>query len=300
MNVEDIVKARADGELRRVLVVGGTGLIGAPVVRALASAGFEVSALVRGEARGLPEGVKVIKGDILSAEDMDRAVAGQDAVYLSLSTRPADREHDRLPEREGVKNVLEAARKAGVRRVLLLTALMKDYQGTKGFDWWVLRVKQEAEIAVRTSGVPHTIFRASSFLENLQSSMRQGSKINVAGKSKYPMWYIAADDFAAMVVASLASPASRDRVYTVQGPEALLASELAARYVKSYTQAPLTVAHAPLGLLKALGLFSRDLSFASKVLEALNEYPERFDGAAAWAELARPQTTVEDFARRGG
>ena len=284
--------------LQKVLVIGGTGMIGAPVVRALAAAGFEVTALVRGEARGLPAGVKVAKGDLLVAADVARAMAGQDAVYLNLSTRPSDGENDPLPEREGLRVILAAAREAGVRRVLLLSALMKDYQGTNGFDFWALRVKQEAEVAVRASGIPYTVFRASSFFENLEGGMRQGNKINLAGKSQHPSWYIAADDFAAMVVAALRSPQSRDGVYVVQGPEALRADELAERYVKARPGEPLSIARAPLWLLSAIGVFSREIGHVAKLMKALNEYPERFEGEAAWEELSRPRTAVEAFAMR--
>lgn len=285
-------------ELRKILVIGGTGMIGLPVTRALATEGFEVTALVHGKGDGLPQGVRAVRGSILDAAEVERAMAGQQAVYLNVSTRPSDREKDRLPEREGVQIALDAAKKAGVRRVLLLTALMKDYQGTAGFDWWVLRVKQEAERAVRESGVPFTIFQASSFFENLETSMRQGSKINVAGTSKHAMWYVAAADYARMVVAALRSPTSNGRTYVVQGPEALRADEVAARYVKAHKKEALSVAKAPLGLLKFLGLFSRDIAFASRIIEALNEYPERFGAESTWAELGKPTTTVETFAQR--
>lgn len=283
--------------IRKVLVIGATGMLGLPVTRALVAAGFEVSALVRGDGKGLPAGVRAVRGDVFDAASVSAALAGQDAVYLNLAIQPAERESDRLTEREGLGVILDAARAAGTRRVVALSPLAKDMEGRDGFSWWVFREKQRAEKAIVESGIAYTVFRASSFFENLRGGMRRGGAINVAGEALHPMWYLAGDDYGRMVAKALALPASENRVYVAQGPEALRPDALARRFIAAYTKEPLALKAAPLWILKAVGWFSRPMAFTATLLDALNRYPETFLAQSTWDELGRPETTVEDYAR---
>ena len=283
--------------IKKVLVVGGTGMLGTPVTHALVDAGYEVSAIVRGDAKRLPKSVRSIPGNVFDAASVRPALEGQDAVYLNLAIQPTDKETDRLTEREGLRVLLDAARLAGLKRVAALSPLVKDMEGRDGFSWWVFREKQKAEQAIVASGLPYTIFRASTFLENLNGGMRSGSAISVAGKGRHPMWYIAGDDYGRMVARALALPASANKVYVAQGPDPMLADQAARRFIAAYGRESLKLQSAPLGVLKAVGWFSPRMRFIATMLDALNRYPEQFQGQSTWNELGRPTTTVEVYAR---
>jgi UDP-glucose 4-epimerase len=109
-----------------VLVVGGNGFIGSHVVDALAQRGHRVSAFDRfGRSRTqfAADGVRVLAGDFLNADDVRRAVAGQELVVHMLSTTdPASAEND--PTVDVRTNLLSsidllaACADAGVRRVV--------------------------------------------------------------------------------------------------------------------------------------------------------------------------------------
>lgn len=284
-------------EIEKVLVIGGAGMLGTPVTRALVQAGLSVRALVRRRSAQLPGAVEQVEGDLFDATALARAFAGQDAVYLNLAIQPTESESDRLTEREGLTAILAAARVAQVARVVAISPLVKAYQGTGDFDWWVFRVKQAAESAIMASGLPYTIFRASSFFENLEGGMRRGDNISVAGDALYPQWYLSADDYGRMVAEAMRRPDSAGRVYVAQGPEAMTPHELAERYVAARAPARLKVQKVPLGILSFVGTFSRPIGFTAKLLGAMNRYHERFEAQATWAELGRPTTTVEAFAR---
>jgi uncharacterized protein YbjT (DUF2867 family) len=282
---------------RRVLVVGATGMLGAPVVRALVDHGFEVSALVRGENARLPAGVRAIRGDLFDAASVEEAMKGQDCVYLNLAIQPNERETDRLTEREGLKVLLSAARAAGVQRIAAISPLVKDMQGQDGFSWWVFAEKHHAEAAIARSGIPSTIFRASSFFENLMGGMRRGKAINLAGKAKHPAYYLAGADYGRMVARALTTNSTTSHFYYAQGPEPLLPQDLAKRFVAAYSKEPLSIQSAPLAILKFVGLFSRSMGFTATLLDALNRYPETLQAEATWAALGKPAMTVEDYAR---
>jgi uncharacterized protein YbjT (DUF2867 family) len=284
--------------IKKVLVVGGTGMLGLPVTRALVAANFQVSALVRGDATRLPTGVQAVTGDIFDASSVAAALKGQDMLYLNLAIQPTDREQDRLAEREGLRILLDAAVAAKIERVAALSPLVKDMEGRENFSWWVFRQKKRAEQAIIDCGVPYTVFRASSFFENLNGGMRRGDAINLAGKALHPMHYLAGDDYGRMVARALLSPASANTIHYAQGPEALLPEQIARRFIAAYTKTPLKLQSAPLGVLKAVGWFSRPMKFTATLLDALNRYPEQLQAQTTWEQLGKPTTTVEEFAQR--
>ncbi len=282
----------------RVLVIGGTGMLGVPVTKALVAAGHEVTALVRRAGGKLPAGVHAVTGDLFDASSLSAAMRGQEALYLNLATQPTDTEAGPLAEREGLANALAAARAAGVKRVLTLAPLVAELQGKDGFDWWVFRVKQAAERAVLECGLTATVFRASSFMENFNGSMRSGQKLNLAGTAKFPSYYLAGEDLGRLVVAALAREQLGNKVYFAQGPEALLPEVAARRFIAARPGAPLSLQKAPLGVLKFIGIFSRAMRFVATMLGALNRYEELFQAKETWVELGAPKVRIEDFARQ--
>lgn len=116
----------------RVLVVGATGGSGRATVETLAARGHTVTALARRADAGrlFPNGVRVVTGDATSASDLDRAVAGQDAVVVTLGIRePALRVRllgsARTPltvRSAGTARVIDAMRRHGVRKLVVQTS----------------------------------------------------------------------------------------------------------------------------------------------------------------------------------
>ncbi|MEO6055641.1 MAG: NAD-dependent epimerase/dehydratase family protein [Gemmatimonadales bacterium] len=108
-----------------VLVTGGTGFVGSHLVRRLLSRGHTVTTLDRSpglfddELRSL--GANMLSGSVTDAADVDRAVAGQEVVYHLASPFGDILEPDAAYwaiEVDGTRNVLEASRRHGVRRVV--------------------------------------------------------------------------------------------------------------------------------------------------------------------------------------
>jgi uncharacterized protein YbjT (DUF2867 family) len=283
--------------LERVLVIGASGMLGAPVTRRLVAEGFQVRVLMH---RGgtAPDGTTPVKGDVFDLASLESAMAEVDAVYVNLGTPLTAKEKDQLAEREGLANVLAAAKSRGVRRIAMLTAMFKEYQGTRGYDSWVLRMKLEAERAIMESPVPWTVFRASSFYENLEGGMRRGSNVSIMGKYYRPQRYVSAEDYARLVAAALSTEDSAGKVLVVQGPESMTLEQLARRYVAARTTESLGVQKAPLAVMKMVGLFSRELGAVTSLMEALDAYDEPFVAESTWAQYGKATMTVEQFAAR--
>ncbi len=104
--------------MQKILVIGGTGMIGKPVTRALIKAGFQVSMLARHPQKALalfPEAT-ILPGDVFDPLSLLPAFEGQDAVYISLSPSRTARRNNRMPEREGIDNIIAVAKQAGIKR----------------------------------------------------------------------------------------------------------------------------------------------------------------------------------------
>lgn len=274
--------------IRRIAVIGATGMLGRPVAQELASAGYEVTKISRSG---------VVRADIFDPQSIGRAIQGHDAVYLNLAIKPGERPDEPHTETDGLRNVIAAARETGVQRIAMISSLVQNYQGMNGFHWWAFDVKHRAVQMLRESPVPTTIFYPSSFMENLPQQQQRGERIMLAGTSHFPMWFIAGRDYGRQVARSFAMPGQEFREYPVQGLEPFRYDEAARVYADNHPHARLKVMTVPLAMLKALGIFSRSMRNASKILEALNHYPERFQSETTWAELGKPQVTLAEFAR---
>jgi uncharacterized protein YbjT (DUF2867 family) len=287
--------------MKKITVFGATGMLGKPVVGELANAGFEVTAMARdanAARRALPSEVKIVAGDLQNRADIERALAGAEAVYLNLSVKPKTTEKDFQPERDGLKNILEAAKKSGVRRVAYCSSLVHRYQGMNGFHWWTFDIKKQAVEMIKQSGVPYTIFYPSSFMENFdKGGYKQGNKMQLAGESKFPMWFIAGADYGKQVARAFQTLESADRDYDVQGLQAFTADEAVKIFVENYRKEKLKISKAPMFVLKLAGLFSREIGNTAKIIEALNNYPEKFNAETTWAELGKPSVTLAEYAR---
>lgn len=285
--------------IRSIGFFGITGMVGKPVAHASLLAGFEVCALTRN-----PEKIEsnprltLIKGDLKSEADVEKVIAGRDAIYVSLSVDQNEKESDWHTETDGMKNILASARRHNIKRIILLSSLVQRYQGMNGFHWWVFEVKEDCIRLIRESGIPYTIFYPSTFMESFLGKYRQGSSIVIAGKSEFPMYYIAGSDYARQVVASLQQDPAENKEYIVQGPEAHTQDEAAIIFIKNYHKVPLKKVSAPLWLLKLLSPFSRQIRYGAHIVEALVRYPEKFESDNAWNDLGRPLVTLKEFAEQ--
>jgi nucleoside-diphosphate-sugar epimerase len=284
--------------IQNILVIGATGLLGKPVTKALINAGFNVSIMVRNEVsakRDFPT-AKILKGDLKDLTDVEKAMQGQDAVYLSLSAKQTEKESEFHTEQKGIDNILQIAKRLNIKRLAYLSSIVHLYQGMNDFDWWVFRIKQDAVRKIKESGIPYTIFYPSTFMESIFYQSKQGNKIALGGKSEYPLWYIAADDYGKQVANSFKILKEQNREYFVQGLEAFTQDQAARVFIENYPKEKLGTMHAPMWIMKLMGVFSQKFNYGYYIVEALNKYPETFKAQKTWDELGKPSITLKDFA----
>ena len=189
----------------RIVVIGGSGRIGANVVRRLVAEGHE--AVPASPATGV---------DTITGEGLAAVMVGADAV-VDVSNAPV---WDDDPVREffttSTRNLLAAERDAGVKHHLAVSIVGADRLPDSGY----LRAKVAQEAEIEAGSIPYTILRATQFLEFLRDTVEAGANGDSVRLSTGLMQPVAADEVAA-AVAELATGAPAGGRVELGGPEAL-------------------------------------------------------------------------------
>jgi uncharacterized protein YbjT (DUF2867 family) len=200
----------------KIVVIGGTGLIGSKTVAILRQRGHEVVA-------GSP------KSDInsITGEGLKQAMADTQIV-IDLANSPSFEDKAVLEffETSG-RNLLAAETAAGVRHHVALSIV-----GIDRSDNGYFRAKVAQEKLIKTSGIPYTIIRSTQFLEFLRGIADSGADGNTVRIATGLFQPIAADDVAA-IVADVALAAPRNGIVEIAGPERAPFNEIVARYLKA-------------------------------------------------------------------
>lgn len=282
--------------MQKILFIGASGMLGKPVALELMRAGFIVTLLARDveKMRKLYPNTPIVKGDVFDIASLEAAMTGQEIVYLNLSVAQSSKKSEPQPEREGINNIIEAAKKTNIKRIVYLSSLIKNYEGMNGFKWWAFQIKQAAVNAIKGSGLNYSIFYPSTFMECLDKQMLQGTRIVLAGKSEAPMWFIAGKDFGVQVAWALKKAGDSNQEYNVQGLEPYTSDEAAKVFIQN-VKSNIKIMRAPLAPLKYLGVFNQRMNYAYHICEALNKYPEKFESENTWNDLGKPSTTLADY-----
>jgi uncharacterized protein YbjT (DUF2867 family) len=201
----------------KIVVIGGTGLIGSKTVAILRQGGHEVV------AASPQSGINTITG-----EGLKEAIASVQVV-IDLANSPSFEDKAVLEffETSG-RNLLAAEAAAdGIRHHVALSIV-----GTDRSDNGYFRAKVAQENLIKTSGIPYTIIRSTQFLEFLSGIAASSADGDIVRISPGLFQPIAADDVAA-IVADVALAAPRNGVVEIAGSERAPFNEFVARYLKA-------------------------------------------------------------------
>ena len=201
----------------KIVVIGGSGLIGSKTVPVLRGRGHEVV------AASSKTGVNTITG-----EGLKEAIAGAQVV-IDLTNSPSFEDQAVLEffQTSG-RNLLTAEAAAGVGHHVALSIVGIERTPDNGY----FRAKLAQEKLIEASRVPFTIVRATQFFEFLGGIAASATKGNAVRMSPGAFQPIAADDVAAFVAeAALAPP--RNGIVEIAGPDRAPFDEIIARYLKA-------------------------------------------------------------------
>lgn len=210
----------------KIVVVGGTGLIGSKLVRNLKKLGHEVI------AASPSTGVNTLTG-----EGLKEALKGANVV-VDVSNSPSFEDNEVLKFFEvSTINLLDEEKQAGVSHHVALSVVGTDLLPDSGY----FRAKLAQENLIKASKIPYTIVRATQFFEFLKSIAESGISENRIHLPPAFIQPIASEDVAsALLEVALEKPVNG--TLEIAGPERFTLSELVEEYLKA-TNDPRTVVH---------------------------------------------------------
>jgi len=241
----------------RVLVTGGTGFIGEKLCRELDDRDHDVTALARSpEEADLPDSVDREMGDVTAYDSIEGAFEDQDVVVNLVALSPLFKPRGGATHESvhlgGTENVVRAAEERGVGRIVQMSALGADSNGSTAY----LRAKGQAEAVVRESDLDCTIARPSvvfgeggefvSFTKKLTPPYL--APLPGGGKTKFqPIWV---GDIVPMLADCVEDEKHVGETYEIGGPEVLTLADVAKQARRAAGQS-VTVIPVPMGLAGA-------------------------------------------------
>jgi NAD(P)H dehydrogenase (quinone) len=210
-----------------IAITGATGQLGRLVVEGLLASqpASSIVAIVRDPAKAsawAARGVQVRQGDYTQPAALGQALQGVDKLLLISSSEVGQR----VPQH---RNVIDAARQAGVKLVAYTSILRADSS-----PLGLAREHRETEALLRASGLPHVLLRNGWYTENYTASapaaVQHGAVLGSAGVGRYA--FAARADYAAAAVAVLTKEGQAGRVYELAGDMAYTLADYAAEIAR--------------------------------------------------------------------
>ena len=292
-----------------IFVSGGSGFVGGHVVHELRGRELAVRCLVRDPrkaAKLAAWGCELLEGDMTDPAALRRSVDGAETVIHLVAIRQGHEEQFRRIMVDGTRDLLAAAKGAGVRRFLLMSALgtseeTKDLVPYYGAKW-------EMERLVRASGVPHVIFRPSfvfgpdgGILPTFAKLARLAPVTPIIGSGRQRIQPIWADDVAAYFADGVARDDVTGRTFELGGPDIVSWDEFWRR-LKAARGMRRPSIHVPVSLMRLNALVTERLPGNIPLTRDLLKMLEHGDNVVSNDDAARtfqlPLVPLDDQLRR--
>jgi uncharacterized protein YbjT (DUF2867 family) len=246
----------------RVAITGGTGFVGRHLAKAVVARGHEVVLIARGFDRREPSAYEIpnarfFAADLSDVDELARAFAACGTVaHCGGINREIGKQIYQRVHIEGTRNVVEAARRAGVGKITLLSFLRARPNCGSGYH----ESKWAAEEIVRHSGIDYNIFKAGviygrgdHMLDHLSHALHTFPIFGLVGFADKPVRPLAVEDLAGVLVAALTEGRLSRQTVAIMGPEQMRLSEAVKRVGRVLGRHPLYIRF-PMALHRLLGV----------------------------------------------
>lgn len=246
-----------------ILIAGGTGTLGTPVVRLLTARGLPVRILTRdpGRARHRQgELVELVAGDVRDRRAVERAVAGAQTVISAIhGFSGTGDDSPRTVDGQGNSHLIRAAEAAAAEHFVLVSV-----QGAApNHPMELFRMKYAAEQELKASRLPWTIIRPTAYMETwaglIGEPLIKTGKTRLFGRGHNPVNFVSVNDVARFVELAVSDPAMRGVLVEVGGPENLSLRQFAETF-ETVTGKAGTKSHVPLPMMRLMSLLMRPVN----------------------------------------
>ncbi len=218
-----------------ILVVGATGNLGGAVTRMLLAQDQPIRILARSQSNYQPlaeAGAQVVLGDLKQRGSLDAACQGADTVITTANSAARGGEDTvQTVDLEGNRNLIDAAKAAGIRQFIFVSVLGADPNSPVPF----IQAKGKTEDALRESGIPYTILAPNGYMEVMVAGIvgmpaLMGQPVTIVGGGRRKHSFISVGDVAAFILAAIGNPAAINQKLLLGGPQPLSFRDAVAIY----------------------------------------------------------------------
>ena len=244
----------------RIAITGGTGFVGRHLARRLGDSGHEVVLIARGTNRRDPRiygaaHTTFFAADLSSKNELERAFAGCDAVmHCAGINREIDTQTYHNVHIEGTRNVCDAAKRAGVRKIIMLSFLRARPNCGSAYH----ESKFAAEEIVRAAGLDCTVFKAGviyglgdHMLDHLSHALYTFPIFALVGMKQHAVRPLAVEDLIELIDVAISDVRLARETVFVTGPDEMMFPDLVRRVAGVIGKKPLMF-RAPLAFHYAL------------------------------------------------
>jgi uncharacterized protein YbjT (DUF2867 family) len=242
----------------RVLVTGATGFVGPKVANAIVDVGHEVRVLERKPGSWREEGIRcreAVQGDMTDAESLRRAAEGQEVIVHLVAIRQGRPEQFQRVMIDGTRSLIAAAKDAGAKRFVLMSALGASEQTKDLVPYYGAKWQHEQD--VQASGLEHVIFRPSfifgrdgGILPTFIRLARLSPVTGIVGSGTQRIQPIWVDDVGKYFAASIDKPEAVGETFELGGPDTVDWNELWRRIRGALGIRRRPTMHLPTGLMR--------------------------------------------------
>jgi len=292
---------------KKILIVGGTGMLGQQLVKELVVARHQVDILTRTPEKFSSLGssdVTLVKGDLIDKPSLVSACRGMDVVVASAhSVLGRGKYASEKVDDQGHRDLIDAARQNGVRYFMYISGI--GAQADSVIDFW--RTKAGIENYLKASGMTYTIIRASAFMERhvrefIGKPIMEKGKVFLFGSGEARSNFVSVRDVASVMKYCMDHTEMQNKTIEIGGLDNLSRKEIVEMYA-AFTGKKVKVAHVPRGVLKVMSTlikpFHPGISRILFVGQYLDTKDESFDVRPLLNNMPLKITTMEDFIRAG-
>jgi uncharacterized protein YbjT (DUF2867 family) len=283
----------------KILVIGGTGMLGRPVVVRLFQDGFNLRVMSTNPDRAkryFGDQIEYAKGDVRVRESIRQAMAGCDCVYINLKGGPTIKDYEHIEE-QGSKNIYLAAKETGIKKVVQISEARADeehrfYIGSK--------VKFEAAKALKASHLTYIILKPTWFCESLPLMIR-AQTATLVGSGRSTFRFITTADYSRLVSECFQSDKADNKSLIIFGPEMVSLEDALARFIR-VVYPETKIKRMPLWLARYVAAFSfnkklRALVRTTAFFEKNDDSGIAGDSREADRLFGPCTTTIDEYAR---
>jgi uncharacterized protein YbjT (DUF2867 family) len=279
----------------KIAFIGATGRLGLPVAQKMVQKGFSVRAISRNALLArtkLPESIEIVQANLDDINSLIKAFKGCHVVYINLSTETLNPKLSFYEEREGIKNIVEAAELSGIEQIIKISALgayplathLKTY-------FFPNEMKRQGHQFIEKSSIPFTIFHPSSFEDSLLFNVKNNT-IQWIGKPVAQYW-TNLEDYSNFVIAAIENPKAFNQHYAVQGQKLQTYEDIFAKFKKQNPTLKIQVT--PLWMIKFLSIFSSKFKVLASLFSYFENDKEHYYAEHTWADLSDGQELISSL-----